>query len=148
MFSQDELKLDRKVELYDPLRKKFELFVDTTDVGTIVLFGLAEFLKYYGFKKWFFLHLSYVGKNQFIHKIFSPEGVEIVYCRDSTSENDIQHGVVNEPDGSAILDNAGVSAIAHNASPISDDGLVKYLTRYDVQSSCLVYFMFMVVYFL
>ncbi|QCE03286.1 hypothetical protein DEO72_LG8g1310 [Vigna unguiculata] len=101
MFSQDELKLDRKVELYDPLRKKFELSVDTTDVGTIVLFGLAEFLK------------------------------------DSVSENDIQHGAVNEPDGSAILDNAGVSAIAHNASPISDDGLVKYLTRYDVRSSCL-----------
>jgi len=63
MFSQDELKLDRKVELYDPVRKKFELFVDTTDVGNILLFGLAEFMKYYRFKKCFFLHLSYVGKN-------------------------------------------------------------------------------------
>jgi len=45
MFSQDELKLDRKVELYDSVRKKFELFVDTTDVGNILLFGLAEFMK-------------------------------------------------------------------------------------------------------
>jgi len=146
MFSQDDLKLDRKVELYDPLRKKFELSVDTTDVGTIVLFGLAEFLKYYGFKKCFFLHLSYVGKNQFIHKIFSLERVEIVYCRDSVSGNDIQHAAINEPDGNCIPDNAGVSPIADNASPITD-GVVKYLTRYDVRSSCLVYFMFMAVYF-
>jgi len=121
--------------------------VDTTDVGTIVLFGLAEFLKYYGFKKYFFLHLSYVGKNQFIHKFFSPEGVEIVYCRDSVSGNDIEHDVVNEPDGSGIPDNADVSAIVDNASPISDDGVVEYLTHYDVRSSCLVYFMFMDVYF-
>ncbi|QCD95973.1 hypothetical protein DEO72_LG6g671 [Vigna unguiculata] len=99
--STDELKLDRKVELYDPLRKKFELSVDTTDVGTIVLFGLAEFLK------------------------------------DSVSGNDIEHDVVNEPDGSGIPDNADVSAIVDNASPISDDGVVEYLTHYDVRSSCL-----------
>jgi len=145
MFSEDDLKLDRKVELYDPLRKKFELPVDTTDVGTIVLFSLAEFLKYYGFKKYFFLHLSYVGKNQFIPKIFSSEGVEIVYCRDSVTGNDIQHAAVNEPDASCILDNVGVSPIADNASLISD-GVVKYLTRYDLRSSCLVYFMLMVVY--
>jgi len=78
MFSQDELEIDRKVELYDPVRKKFELSVDTTDVGNIVLFGLAKFMKYYGLKKFFFLHLSYVGKNQFIHKIFSLERVEMV----------------------------------------------------------------------
>jgi len=121
--------------------------VDTTNVGNIVLFGLAEFMKYYGFKNCFFLHLSYIGKNQFIHKIFSPEGVEMVYCRDSVSGNDIEHGVVNEHVVSGIPDNVGVSAIPDNASHISDDGLVKYLTHYDVRISCLVYFMFMAVYF-
>jgi len=63
--------------------------MDTTDLGNIVLFRPAEFMKYYGLKKCFFLHLSYVGKNKFIHNIFSPEGVEMVYDKDSVAGFDI-----------------------------------------------------------
>jgi len=112
--------------------------MDTTDVGNIVLFGLMKFMKYYGLKKCVFLHLSYVGKNQFIHKIFSPEVVEMVYRRDSVGGFDIEHGVVNDLVVSVIPDNVVVSIIPDNASHISDDGLVKYLTYYDVRTSSLV----------
>jgi len=71
----------------------------------------------------------------------------MVYCRDFVSGNDIEHGLVNESVVSGILDNADFSVIPDNVSHISDDRLVKYLTHYDVRSSCLVYFMFMAVYF-
>ena len=70
------------VKLYDPLTKKFEIYVDTDEGGRMVLFGFCEYVAYYRFVSHCFLHLNYVGNNIFVHRIFLVEGVEIDYKRD------------------------------------------------------------------
>ncbi|QCD93265.1 hypothetical protein DEO72_LG5g1337 [Vigna unguiculata] len=101
MFSQDELKLDRKVELYDPVRKKFELFVDTTDVGNILLFGLAEFMKYYR---------DFVSGNDIEHGLVNESVVS---------------GILDNADFSVIPDN--VSHISDDRLTVLDKSRKRYL---------------------
>ena len=74
-FCEDQLKLDRKVQLYDPIYKKFELYLDTNIDGIIILFSLTEFIKYYGFIQEVYLHLNYIGNNVFLYKIYFVDGV-------------------------------------------------------------------------
>ncbi|QCD79461.1 hypothetical protein DEO72_LG1g3103 [Vigna unguiculata] len=102
--------------------------------------GVSQILGFYNLNACVTYALCFVeiGRNQFIHKIFSPEVVEMVYRRDSVGGFDIEHGVVNDLVVSVIPDNVVVSIIPDNASHISDDGLVKYLTYYDVRTSSLV----------
>ena len=82
MFCQEKISFNHPVKLYDPLTKKFEIFVDTNEGGRMVLFGFFQYVEYYGFVSPCFLHLNYVGNNVFVHRIFSVEGVEIDYRRD------------------------------------------------------------------
>ncbi|QCE09965.1 hypothetical protein DEO72_LG10g1188 [Vigna unguiculata] len=96
IFYQDELKLDEIVELYDPIITKLKVFVDTNDVGSIVFFGL----------------------------IFSPEGIKMVYDRDTVVGLNTEDGVV-------------VDLVVGDELHNSEDGLVKNLTHYDVRTSSL-----------
>jgi len=48
MFCEHELWLHKEVNLYDPLSKKFEMFVDKNEEGSIVLFSFSKFIIYYG----------------------------------------------------------------------------------------------------
>jgi len=107
------------VKLYDPLSKKFELYMDTDEDGRMVLFGFCQYVSYYGFVSLSFLHLNYVGNNIFVHRIFSAEGVEIDYKRD--------------------LGNA-----CNNQVGVGFGDCEKILSSYDVQSSSLLWFIFIV----
>ncbi|QCD94854.1 hypothetical protein DEO72_LG5g2943 [Vigna unguiculata] len=98
-FCEDQLNLDRKVQLYDLIYKKFELYLDTNIDGIIILFSLTEFIKYYGF----------------------------IQERESVA------GLNNDSGG--IVNNVG--AINRHDFLNSLDGLVKKLTKYDVQTSSL-----------
>jgi len=122
MFCQDDLKLDSKVQLYDPLYKKFEFFVDINIDGCFVLFSFLEFYKYYGLNSNFYvhfsyIHFSYIGNNVFLYKIYLAEGTQILYER-----------VSSEP-----LNNDGNTSTAN-----ANHNLTKKLSQYDVESSCLV----------
>jgi len=41
MFCQEKISFNHPVKLYDPLAKKFEIFVDTDEGGRMVLFGFC-----------------------------------------------------------------------------------------------------------
>ena len=129
MFCQDDLKLDSKVELYDPLYKKFEFFVDINIDGCFVLFSLAEFFKYYGLNNNYYVHFSYIGNNIFLYKIFLAERTQILYERVSSD----------------LLNNDGNTSTGNDTHPVFGNGLdngnhnlTKKLTQYDVEASCLV----------
>ena len=58
MFCQEKISFNHPVKLYDPLTKKFEIFVDTNEGGRMVLFGFFQYVEYYGFVSPCFLHLN------------------------------------------------------------------------------------------
>ncbi|QCD92702.1 hypothetical protein DEO72_LG5g770 [Vigna unguiculata] len=126
-FCEEQLKLDRKVQLYDPIYKKFELYLDTNIDGIIILFSLTEFMKYYGFNEDDYLHLNYIGNNVFLHKIYFADGVEMIYERELVS------GLNNDSGG--IVNN--VDVVNPHDFLNSHHGLVKKLTKYAVQTSSL-----------
>ena len=106
--------------MYDPLTKKFEIFVDTDKGERMVLFGFCQYVAYYGFVSPCFLHLNYVANNVFVHRIFSVEGVEIDYRRDL------------EPGGS-------------NEVKVGFVDCEKILSSYDVRSSSLIWLIVVVI---
>jgi len=105
--------------LYDPLSQNFEIYVDIDEAGRMVLFGLCQYISFYGLSSPCLLHLNYVGNNIFLHRIFSAQGIEIYYKRDlaNASNTQVQVGFVD---------------------------CEKILSNYDVQTSSLVWFIFIV----
>jgi len=142
IFCEHDRKLDSKVELYDPIYKKFELFVDINIDGYLILFSLTNFLKYYDLNNNVYLHLNYIGNNVFLHKILLAEGIEIVYERVSVDvlNNDGNASIGN--DGDAVIDNA--STVIGDGLHNGQDNLTNKLTEYDIQTSCLACFLFIV----
>ncbi|QCE10715.1 hypothetical protein DEO72_LG10g1946 [Vigna unguiculata] len=112
IFCQDKLAFNYAVKLYDPLSKMFEIYVDTDESLRMVLFGFSMYIPYYGLTGSCYLHLNYVGNNVFLHRIFSAEGVEMDYNRDS---------------GNA----------ANNQVPVAAPDFEKVLSNYDVKASSL-----------
>ena len=91
---------------------------------------MTELIKHYAFIQDVYLHLNYVGNNVFLYKIYFVDGVEIVYER---------HSVAGSNNGSGgIINNVG--AVNRHDFLNSLHGLVKKLTKYDVQTSSLVFF--------
>ena len=113
IFCQDKFAFNYAVKMYDPLSKMFEIYVDTDESLRMVLFGFSRYIPYYGLTGPCYLHLNYVGNNVFLHKIFSAEGVEMDYNRNS---------------GSA----------ANTQVPVATPNFEKELSNYDVKASSLV----------
>ncbi|QCD96961.1 hypothetical protein DEO72_LG6g1671 [Vigna unguiculata] len=126
----DKISFNHPVKLYDPLGKKFEIFVDTDEGGRMVLFGFCQYVAYYGFVSPCFLHLNYVGNNVFVHRIFLVEGVEIDYSRDlqAGGSNQLEVGSV---DCEKILSSYDVrSSSLYLDSKFVKEGLVKGRKNY------------------
>jgi len=119
IFCEHKVFFNDPVKLYDPLLEKFEVYMDTNEVGRMVLFGFCRYVSFYGLSSPCFLHLHYVGNNTFLHRIFSTQGIEIVYKRYLTSASNTQVQV-----GFADCE--------------------KILSIYDDQASSLVWFIFIV----
>ncbi|QCE03215.1 hypothetical protein DEO72_LG8g1237 [Vigna unguiculata] len=83
IFCQDKLAFNYAVKLYDPLLKMFEIYVDTDESLRMVLFGFS--------------------------RIFSAEGVEMDYNRDSANAPNSQVAVA-APDFEKVLSNYDVKA--------------------------------------
>ena len=109
IFCQDKLAFNYAVKLYDPLSKMFEIYVDTDESLRMVLFGFSRYIPYYGLTGPCYLHLNYVGNNVFLHRIFSAEGVEMDYNRDSANAPNSQVAVA-APDFEKVLSNYDVKA--------------------------------------
>jgi len=95
--------------MYDPLSKMFEIYVDTDESLRMVLFGFSRYIPYYRMTGLCYLHLNYVGNNVFLHRIFSAEGAEMDYNRDSANAPNNQVAVV-APDFEKVLSNYDVKA--------------------------------------
>jgi len=109
IFCQDKLAFNYAVKLYDPLSKMFEIYVDTDESLRMVLFGFSRYIPYYGLTGPCYLHLNYVGNNVFLHRIFSAEGLEMDYNRDSGNAANSQVPVA-APDFEKVLSNYDVKA--------------------------------------
>ncbi|QCE15412.1 hypothetical protein DEO72_LG11g2423 [Vigna unguiculata] len=83
IFCRDKLAFNYAIKLYDPLSKMFEIYVDTDESLRMVLFGFS--------------------------RIFSAEGVEMNYNRDSGSAANTQVPVA-APDFEKVLTNYDVKA--------------------------------------
>jgi len=138
IFCEHDLKLDSKVELYDSIYKKLELFVDINVDDYLVLFSFTDFLKYYDLNINVYLHLNYIGNKVFLHKIFLAEGTKIVYERVLVDllNNDGNTSIAN--DGDVVFENSG--AVIGDGLHNGQDNLTRKLIEYDVQASCLVCF--------
>jgi len=97
MFCEQNISFNDPMKLYNPLTKKFEIYMDIDEGGRMVLFGFCQYVAYYGFVSPCFLHLNYVRNNIFVHRIFSAEGVEIDYKRDFDNgcSNKVEVGFVD-----------------------------------------------------
>jgi len=54
-----------------------------------------------------FLHLNYIGKNIFLHKIFSHEIIEMMYGRVSVARLNNDGDAIIDNDGDVVIDNVG-----------------------------------------
>jgi len=109
IFCQDKFAFNYAVKMYDPLSKMFEIYVDTDESLRMVLFGFSRYIPYYRMTGLCYLHLNYVGNNVFLHRIFSAEGAEMDYNRDSANAPNNQVAVV-APDFEKVLSNYDVKA--------------------------------------
>jgi len=109
------------VKLYDPLSKMFEIYVDTYESLRMVLFGFSRYIPYYGLTGPCYLHLNYVGNNIFLLRIFSTEGIEMDYNRNSANASNTQ-------------------------VPVAIADFEKVLSNYDVKVSSLVRFICIVMF--
>ena len=110
------------MEFVDPNSKTFKFKFHVIPNATTIFRGpIRKMFKYYNLKDEVYLHMSYVSLNVFLYRLFSVEGIEIVYTTNVAS----------------------CSGTANNVEDVveeeSDNSLIKCLSAYDVGASSLVW---------